>query len=112
MSKLTIIVIFIWYSTSITWTLYLAVMAMKRQQNKLTIPTKVFAYPVIAIGLAVDMLYNITAGSILFFEFPQEWLFTTRCDRHLPNKGIRGNIARWFCKNFLDPFDPAGKHCE
>lgn len=111
MLKLLLIIVFVLYSTALTWTLYLAVMAMKDKRDQLTAATKVFAYPILIIGLLVDVIYNLTAGTIIFLEIPREWLFTTRCERHLLNKTIRGNIARWLCRNFLDPFEPSGKHC-
>lgn len=31
----------------------------------------------------MDILYNIVVGSLLFMEWPREWLFTTRLKRHI-----------------------------
>lgn len=64
-----------------------------------------------AVALVSDVLFNFVFGTVSFLELPQEWLFTYRCSRHLKDRGWRGKIARWFCRNFMDPFDPDGRHC-
>lgn len=93
------------------WSQYLAVMNMKRNHKKLTLTAKLWAYPIAAAALISDVLFNFIFGTVAFIELPQEWLFTYRCSRHLNDSGWRGKIARWFCRNFMDPFDPDGRHC-
>lgn len=97
----------------ITWGWYLSIMHLKtaRDHGKLTKAAKVIAYPWLAVGLLVDALFNIVVGSIVFAERPREFLFTTRVSRLNDGSGWRGKLSRWFCKELLDPFDPAGKHC-
>lgn len=97
--------------TFYTWGLYLAVMALKANKPKLTTAAKVFAYPLILVGILADTLYNLILGTILFLELPRQWLLTDRLQSHLHEDGWRGDLARWFCRNLLDPFDPRGRHC-
>lgn len=94
------------------WTMYLAVMNLKRNSEKLTAVTKVLGYPLLYIGLVLDVFFNWTIGTILYLEFPREGVFTSRLSRHYGCGGWREKISIWFCKNLLDPFDPSGRHCD
>ena len=102
----------IWFGASVTWVMYLAIMALKRQRDRLTWVAKTFAYPVLYTGLITDAIYNVIIGTVIFIQWPKEWLFTDRLERNLASsRGWRWKWARWFCVNLLDPFDPAGRHC-
>jgi len=100
-------------SIGITWIFYLAVMNLSRNKAHLTPVSKCFAYPMLGIGLVADMLFNFLWGTILFLEIPQELLMTARLKRHLNDHRLdwRDRNANWFCRNFLNPFDPSGDHC-
>lgn len=95
-----------------TWGAYLSVMHLKvaRDAGKLTPAAKILGYPWLAFGLVLDILFNAIVGSLVFLELPREWLFTARVSRWNNEPGRRGDIARWFCNELLDPFD-AGGHC-
>lgn len=95
------------------WTMYLAVMNLKRRRDEGTLPNaaKVLGYPILVVGLLLDFLFNAVIGTVLFLEFPQELLFTARVSRHKKSAGYKGRLAVWFCANLLDPFDPRGHHC-
>jgi len=62
------------------------------------------------VGLVLDVLFNWTAGSIVYRELPRELTFTSRCKRHkLAPWGTRDREkAEWWCKQ-LNKFDPG--HC-
>ena len=94
----------------ITWIFYLAIMSLKREKQVLTKTVTYLAYPILFIGLLMDMIFNIFVGTIIFLEVPEQFLFTERCDSHLGENTWRGSLARWMCRNLLDPFDN-GKHC-
>jgi len=100
-------------SIALVWIFYLAVMNLKRNKEHLTLLAKCFAYPMLWVGMVGDMLFNFFWGSILFLEFPRELLMTTRLHRHLRDhkKDWRDRNANWFCRHFLNSFDPDGKHC-
>ena len=93
------------------WLQYLAVMNLKENRSKLTITAKLWAYPMLLIGMLSDVIFNVVIGTIVYIELPGELLFTTRCELHLNEPGWRGKVARWFCRNFMDPYDPQGSHC-
>ena len=75
--------------------------------------SKFIAYSILPVGLLADVLFNFTWGSIIFLEPPKELLMTTRLKRHLADhkKDWRDRNANWFCKEFLNVYDPTGKHC-
>lgn len=97
----------------VMWVLYLAVMHLDtaRRRKALTPAAKVVGYPILFVGLAFDVLFNLWWGSIMFVELPREWLFTDRVSRWNDDNGWRGTIAKWICSELLDPFDPRGRHC-
>jgi hypothetical protein len=105
--------ILILVATWFSWGIYLAIMHLKtmRDQNKLTPASKVFGYPWVFIFLGLDVLYNIVIGTVIFWEFPREWLFTARVSRLNDRKDWKGKLAKFLCKELLDPFDPDGSHC-
>lgn len=96
------------------WVLYLAIMALYRAHLNKTLPTvsKILGYPLLAFGLLVDVLMNITFFSLFFLELPKEWLVTTRLKRHVKTDTWRGKLAKFLCTNLLSPFDPTGDHCD
>lgn len=116
------IVAFCYVVMSATWTFYLALMHLKKVKIKLetegkdfSIGQKVFGYPMVILGYAIDIFLNATVGSIIFLELPRydlkEVLFTGRVSRWNDTGGWRGDVARYFCSTFLDPFEEGG-HCD
>ena len=92
---------------------YVYTMGLKRARDeyRLTWPVKMFAYPTIAVMVPHYIALNLLLGSLFFWEPPRSLQFTARCQRHLDADTWRGAQARWWCRHFLDPYDPAGKHC-
>ena len=81
---------------------------------------KALIFPVILAGVAIDVAFNVTLGALMFMEHPgarfawnspTSWTFTSRCDFYLGATAWRGALARWLCKNLLDPFQSGG-HCK
>jgi len=119
----------------LVWLFFLATMNLIRNRAKLRWPAKIFAYPIVAIGYPLDILLNLILGSLFFFEVPdlpflskttvtilgrnieltypnlEPVTFSWRCSKHCGKDTWRGTQARWWCANFLDPFDSTGKHC-
>jgi len=100
-----------------TWLFYLAVMNLSRNQKHLSVYTKLFAYPILWIGLLWDFVFDKVIGTLSFLELRQYWLFTERCSHHLKNPDTgkvatyRRKMATFWCTTFLNPFDPSGNHC-
>lgn len=93
--------------------LYLAVMALYRAklENSLTLTQKILGYPLLWFGLLIDFLTNISVCTLVFLEFPKEYLVTTRIIRLKKDKGWRGKLAAFICQQ-LDNIDPTGCHCK
>lgn len=94
------------------WLLYLAVMSLKRGQDAGTLTKwcKVFGYPILFLGLLVDLFCNVFAMTILLGELPKEMTVTSRLKRHnRTSSGWRKAVAVW-AEQLLDQFDPSGDH--
>lgn len=100
-------------STYGLWVLYLAVMALKRAKDAGVISKMALTlgYPILFVGLLLDMFVNLFVFTIILMELPQELLVTSRLERHGKQGGWRGDFSRWFCEGMLDKFDPTGDHC-
>lgn len=111
MNQLLFLVVSLVLLLWLTWGVYLSVMHLKaaRDAGRLTPAAKVLGYPWLAVGLLLDVIFNAVVGTLAFLEPPREWLFTSRVSRWNDRPGWRGDLARWFCSELLDPFD-AG-HC-
>jgi hypothetical protein len=107
--------------TLLTWLFYVAIMHLRIVRHSLHPFAKFNAYVLLAIGLPLDALTNITMGSILFLEPPRlvggryivnegEWLLTARLARHKRGSCWRKKLATWLCEHLLDPFDEG--HCD
>ncbi|MGJ7613940.1 MULTISPECIES: hypothetical protein [unclassified Variovorax] len=97
----------------ILWVLYAAVMRLKqvRDAGKLTTAMKVFGYPALFVGLAVDFVVNVVFGTLVFLQFPHEMTLSRRLWK-LSNgdEGWRKNWAYWIRSQLLDSIDPEGVH--
>lgn len=94
------------------WILFMAVMNLKRVRDmgKLGTLSKVFGYPVLVVGYALDVLVNVTLMTVLFAEIPRETTVTARLKRHnRTGSGWRQRLAAWF-EPLIDPYDPSGDH--
>lgn len=112
LTGVAMVMIYLYLFMLTTWVLFLAAMNLKGNLTKITPVAKLFAYPTAIVAWLWDCAFNIFAGTLLFLELPHELVFTSRCERHMKEKGWRGQEARFWCRNLLDPFDPGGKHCQ
>ncbi len=97
------------------WVLYLAIMNLKRAKDAGTISNAALflGYPLLAIGLFLDFIGNITIFSLLTLSLPKELLMTGHMDRLIAeDNGWRKVVSLWICHNLLDEFDPSGCHCK
>jgi len=100
-----------------TWFFYIALMGIKKHRVMLKDKLGVLwygLYPLLIIGLAMDVLFNFIIGTVYFRELPKifdkEFLFTSRCQRHMEGDGIQLYRAHKVCTYLLDPFEEGG-HC-
>lgn len=99
------------------WIFYIAVMGLKRVRDvgQLSKTAAAFGYPVLIVGLMLDLIANLFPLTILLLELPRETTVTARLKRHnrsVPTSGLqrwRKAVAAW-AEPLLDPFDPSGDH--
>lgn len=98
----------------VLWLFYLAVMNLKRANDAGTLTNTAYylGLPILIVGYTLDVIANILPVSVLFLEFPRELVVTARLSRHISGEGWRSDLAKWFCRNLLDQFDPSGCHCK
>jgi hypothetical protein len=117
----------------ILWIGFGLMMALQRARDagSLTTPAKVLGYPLLAVFIIMDAVFNFTVCTLLFLEMPKivmlksgnikinnEWLATQRLERYLYHSqpshflnGWRIGVAHWLAYNLLDPLAPDGQHC-
>lgn len=94
------------------WVFYLAVMGLKRARDTvgLSVWAARFGYPVLFVGLLLDVTVNWFVVTLLLLEWPQEATVTARLKRHnRESTGWRLSVVKFF-EPLLDPFDPSGDH--
>ena len=95
------------------WIFYLAVMNLaKAQQNgTLSKTALVLGYPVLIVGIILDIFVNWFIMTIVLVEFPKELTVSARLKRlntPLTSKW-RLAVVKWI-EPLLDPYDPRGDH--
>ena len=94
------------------WLGYITVMSGLREWSDLHLFAKINLIIPAAAFLLLDVLVNLTIGSLLFLERPRWWTLSERLHYHATrDHGWKTYLAAWLCKNLLNPFDPDGHHC-
>jgi hypothetical protein len=96
------------------WIAYIGVMGIYRAylDHRLSATLLVLLTPFVLAGLLMDVFANIFIATVVFWEFPREWLVTQRLIRYIKSKDdTRAMMASFICSNLLDLFDPTGRHC-
>ncbi len=99
----------------ITWIFFCCVMRLQQVKDAGQLKGKMlcaFAYPTLFVGLFLDTLVNWLVMTVVFLEFPQECLTTSRlCRLYEPESNDwRSRLAAWLGNVFLNPIDPSGRH--
>ena len=59
--------------------------------------------PLVACVILLDVVFNVIWGTLIFREWPQEWLFTDRVKRHMLYRD-NATAHRWAVRlNYVDP---------
>lgn len=93
----------------ITFIFFVAIITIKVQWTKLSLPVKIILIPWGIIGLLLDVLLNLVFSWLFLLSMPREMLFTGHCNRLLKEQSIQGKLARSWCKA-LNLFQQGG-HC-
>lgn len=91
------------------WVLFIFAMAARWAWPRLGITVKALLVLPVLVAVVGDMGLNVMA-TLPFFDAPRELMFTQRMNRYKKEGGIRGKIAAYICRTFLDPFEQGG-HC-
>ena len=95
------------------WVLFLATMNLgqAKAEGKLHGFALWAGYTVLAVGLLVDLVVQVLVASLLWLELPHELTVSERVARLCKSgTGWRKDLALWFRKTLLAPFDRSGGH--
>lgn|SRR4030066_1348753 len=97
--------------TFIFWILFVSIMTLQKRKKQL-IAGLVF-YSMLPVGFIIDVLYNFTFGSIVFWEWAKEATLSQRMTRHIKgNSSWRKTVATFICKHLVEPWDRNHCHLE
>lgn len=97
---------------SCVWVYYIAFMSIKTHKKELENNryAKILLYPHFIIGYSLDVLLNITFGTLYFRELFTEWTLSARIIHHQQySKGEKLRKANYLCHHYLKMFDRS--HC-
>ena len=94
-----------WFLLIGAFILVMHVKHLRDDGTKLTLFWKVNIWPWAIVGIALDIAFNLIAGTILYLELPRELMFTSRCKRHIDSQDWRRSIALWWQRQ-LNQIDP------
>ncbi len=75
----------------------------------LVVVKKVGGKPLMLFGAIVDITFNLTWATIIFWQWPDETFFTQRVSKNKSLTGYRGKLATIIC-NQLNKYAP--NHCK
>jgi len=95
-NPITLLVVYVLYAYTYT------------RQNT-SVVAKILYWIVTGIGAVLDMVVNVTYGTLIFLDWPKEWLLTQRIERLKSKSGYRGKLATKLCwlLNYILP-----AHCK
>jgi len=84
---------------------FLIYAASKHSWSRLKVGIKILLLPVLIVFGMIDVLFNMTIGSVLFLELPHTMTFSQRCAMNLYRNDWRSSVARAFAVplNAIDP---------
>lgn len=114
MLSIIYLILGIYFTFLVTWTLYVASMQFLYFKDRLYPFAKFNAYIVWLVMVILDIIINIIM-SVPLLEPPRwdkkEFLLSPRLKRWNKTNNWRGKIACWFCEHYLNQFDRDGDHC-
>lgn len=108
------------------WLLFRIIMRLKERRDK-AVPkdlptfTKVWGYPTLFVGYALDFMVNVMHCTVVFLEMPKESTVSARVKRHTNDTTVppsylkyivlyRRAVACLMRDRLLKPYDPSGGH--
>lgn len=103
-------------ATVVLWLMFIpaANLVNRYKRKELSKVEAFFGKIYVAIFLIVDVFYNYTYAAVLFWDLADNdrKTFTARLKHYLQTDpiGWRGEMAYWFCKYLIEPWDFG--HCD
>ena len=95
-----------WFTLMGSYVLAMHVKKLRDEGTDIPLFWLVNVLPWVMLGLALDVAFNLVAGTLMFVELPRELLFTARCKRHFrAGEGWRLELAQWWARA-LNTWDP------
>ena|SRR3990167_829883 len=95
--------------TLVLWVLYVSIMTLNRRRKQLI--TGIAYYTLLPVGVIIDVVYNWTLASLIFWDWPAEPTLSQRLTRYIRGKaGRRRSAAMWICLHLIEPWDQ--NHCK
>jgi hypothetical protein len=95
------------------WVFYVAAINIAECWSSIALWWKLVIWPIPLVMLGVfDIPFQIIGATVIFWDFPKEWTFTSRLARYKNGPpGIRKWVATRICTDSLNFFAPSKKHC-
>jgi len=101
--------------TVLFWLLFVNLMRIRDRylKGKASLGTRVLGYLILFVGYPLDVIYNLTYGTLMFWSLPRrgEWTLTKRLQRLVHDEGWRGAEARFICRYIVEPWALDEEHC-
>lgn len=96
----------------VLWVAFLAVanIEFSVHQKDVKMHVQITAIPLVAVMIAMDVVFNVFVFTLLLAEWPREWTVSQRLRRHMQNAGGWRRGVALFVEAYLDPFDHLGDH--
>lgn len=107
-------------ATFLLWILFVNVMRLAKAVDTMPAPQKALAYIFGYFGFLYDVLYNVTIGSIMFWQLPHykrltlsarlQYILSTDYLPEFFRPTWRYDLAHFFCAHLIEPWDKG--HCK
>jgi hypothetical protein len=101
-------------SLLVFYVLYIAAVNIYRDWDTLAGWLQAVLFFPMALFVIFDIVANLIAATVVFWDFPREAMVTQRLARYRGDAwpaGRRKTVATVLCTQALNPFDPTKKHC-
>lgn len=98
--------------TVVFWALWVTINVAYNRKKRLAY--RLLVYVLIIPGTIIDIFFNVTIGSLLFWELPKESTLSMRLTRYISgrtpdkrgiaNYGYRVKVAIWIATNLVEPW--------
>lgn len=98
--------------TIVFWSMWVTINVAYNRKKRLVY--RLLVYVLLIPGAIIDIFFNFTIGTLLFWEFPKESTLSMRLTRYISgrtpdkkgvaNYGYRVKVAIWIATNLVEPW--------